>query len=133
MKIETKKASLNKSQNEIFEFLSDFRNFEKLMPKDKIEKWTATSETCSFNISGMADIGMKIEKTVPHSEINIISHGKNPFEFTLNVYIEPEGLDKSIAFFIFRGDINPFLKMMAEKPLTNFFNMLVAKMEEIYG
>ncbi len=133
MKIETKKAHLNKSQQEMFEFLSDFRNFEKLMPKDKIEKWTAQSDTCSFNINGMADIGMKIEKTVPHSEINIVSHGKNPFEFTLNVFIQADGNENSIAFLVFDANVNPFLKMMAEKPLTNFFNMLVEKLEAIYG
>lgn len=31
----------------------------------------------------------------------------------------------------FDADLNPFLKMMAEKPLTNFLNLLVTKFKEI--
>ena len=31
----------------------------------------------------------------------------------------------------FDADLNPFLKMVAEKPLTNFLNLLVDKYAEI--
>ena len=133
MRIETKKVELNKAPGVIFEFLSDFRNFENLMPGDKIEKWTATPDTCSFVINGMANIGMKIQETFPPSEIRIVSFGKNPFDFKLTVYIDPAGSERSIAYLLFEADVNPFLQMMAEKPLSNFFNMLSSKLEEIYG
>jgi carbon monoxide dehydrogenase subunit G len=133
MNIETNKVELKASQEQVFEFLSDFRNFEKLIPKDKVSKWNATEDTCSFNINGMADIGMKIVEKSPFSVINIKSEGKNPFEFTLNGFIEEKGENQCIAFLVFNAEVNPFLKMMVEKPLGNFFNMLADKLKEIYG
>jgi hypothetical protein len=38
--------------------------------------------------------------------------------------------NKSEAYLVFNGDVNSFLKMMVEKPLTNFFNALSAKLEK---
>jgi carbon monoxide dehydrogenase subunit G len=133
MKIESKTVALKESQETIFNFLTDFRNFEKLVPQDRVNNWTATLDTCSFNISGMADIGMKITDTEPHSKILILSHGKNPFDFSLTVNIKKTGEESSEANLIFNANVNPFLAMMVEKPLGNFFNMLADKLKELYG
>jgi carbon monoxide dehydrogenase subunit G len=133
MKIESKTVALKESQETIFNFLTDFRNFEKLVPQDRVNNWTATLDTCSFNISGMADIGMKITDTEPHSKILILSHGKNPFDFSLTVNIKKTGEETSEANLIFNANVNPFLAMMVEKPLGNFFNMLADKLKELYG
>jgi carbon monoxide dehydrogenase subunit G len=133
MKIESKRVELKESQEKIFNFLSDFRNFEQLIPQDRVSKWTATDDTCAFNINGMADIGMKITNLEKPSAIYINSHGKNPFDFTLTVNITEKGPESSSAKLLFNADVNPFLSMMVEKPLTNFFNMLADKLEQIYG
>jgi carbon monoxide dehydrogenase subunit G len=133
MRLESIKVDLKKSREEVFSFLSDFRNFEHLIPKEKVSKWSATEDTCSFNINGMADIGMKIESTNQPSQINIVSHGKNPFEFNLTVFIEEKLNNESASFLVFEAQVNPFLKMMVEKPLGNFFNMLAEKLKIMFG
>lgn len=38
-----------------------------------VTNWSATTTTCSFTISGMAHVALKIESNTPHSKINIIS------------------------------------------------------------
>lgn len=124
-RIESEKTLINKSQAEVFNFLSDFNNFKQLMP-DQVENWSSTSEECSFTIKGMATLGMKIAEKKPDSEIKIIRNGKAPFDFVLNCMIsqgEP-GVNCFLQLF-FDADLNPFLKMMAEKPLKNFLNILV--------
>ena len=132
MKIETEHQLVNAEAEEIFNFLTDFNNFEKLLPEDKIENWNSTSGECSFRIKGMTDIGMKIENTQPHSLINVISYHKVPFNFTLDIHLN--GVENGTnAYCVFNGDVNPFMKMMVEKPLTNFFNMLVSKLVSIYS
>ena len=130
-RLESKKVEVNNSSEDIFNFLSDFNNFEKLVPKDKISDWSSSADECSFNISGMATIGMKIIEKTPPSSIKIISHGKNPFDFTLNVSIASINENRSVVQLVFAAEINPFLKMMVEKPLSNFFNMLVDKLKAI--
>jgi carbon monoxide dehydrogenase subunit G len=129
-KLESDKVEINNSAQNIFDYLSDFRNFEKLMPS-QVTNWQATSEECSFTINGMATIGMKIVEKTPHSKITISSNGKVPFDFKLFVLIEDKGANNCIGQLTFESDMNPMLKMMVEKPLGNFFNMLAQKMKDI--
>lgn len=129
-KLESDKVEINNSAQNIFNYLSDFRNFEKLMPP-QVTNWQSSADECSFTINGMATIGMKIIEKTPNSKITITSNGKVPFEFKLFVFIEEKEADKCIGQLIFESDMNPMLKMMVEKPLGNFFNMLAQKMKEI--
>ena len=129
--IASKKVEVNNSAENVFNFLADFNNFEKLMPKDKISNWTSNSNECSFEINGMSSIGMKIQETSPYTSLRLVSHGKNPFSFTLDVKLEKTEKDFVISQMIFSGDINPFLKLVVEKPLTNFFNQLVENLGQV--
>lgn len=129
--IETKKGISPNAIEKLYEFLVDMNNFEALMPKDKIEKWSSTTEQCEFTIKGMARIGLKrVDQTSPTS-IKIGSFGKVPFDFSLDIELKPVDDNHTETQMIFNGDINAFMKMMVEKPLTNFFNMLVDKAAEL--
>lgn len=129
-RLESDKVAISMSAEAIYNYLCDFRNFEKMMP-EQVSEWTATAEECSFNINGMATIGMKIVEKVPYSKVVINSNGKVPFDFTLLVTINENGADASVGQVIFESKLNPMMKMMVEKPLANFFNMLAQKMADI--
>ncbi len=129
-RIETEHKTSVSSQEQLFTFLTDLNNFEKLMPEGKIEKWSSDTDQCEFTIKGMARIGLKKESTTPNNLIKISSFGKVPFSFTLDIHID-ESAEGSEARMVFEGDINPFMKMMVEKPLRNFFNLLVTKATEL--
>ncbi|MFN8166643.1 MAG: hypothetical protein U0X76_10890 [Bacteroidia bacterium] len=58
-RIESETATINKSAEEVYKFLSNFNNFGKLMP-EQVTNWESTEDECSFTISGMASLGMKI-------------------------------------------------------------------------
>jgi hypothetical protein len=80
----------------------------------------------------MTDIGLKRVAATPNSLIYLDSYGKVPFKFTLNIFLEEKENNTTEAKLKFDGEINPFMKMMVEKPLTNFFNMLSDKLVEKY-
>lgn len=130
MKIESDKSEINKSTAEVFSFLSNFNNFQKLMPP-QVTNWQSTESECTFTISGMATIGMKIVEKVPNSLIKISSNGKVPFYFFLNVVLTENSLAQCTGQLIFESDLNPMMQMMVEKPLRNFFNLLAGKMKEV--
>ena len=132
MKIDSDIVEIENSSANVFAYLSDFNNFKNMMPP-QISDWKSTADNCSFNINGMANIGMKIVNKVPSSLINIKSDGKVPFTFDLDVHITEMGENKCKGQLIFNGDINVMMKMMVEKPLTNFFNILANKMKDIKG
>jgi carbon monoxide dehydrogenase subunit G len=129
-KIESNKVEIENSAENVFNYLSNFNNFQKLMPP-QVSNWTATEDECSFAISGMATIGMKILEKTPNTHIKISSNGKVPFDFILHVNIASLGDNKTSGQLVFEADLNPMIKMMVEKPLKNFFNLLVERMKEI--
>jgi carbon monoxide dehydrogenase subunit G len=127
--IESNEALVNKSAQDVYNFLSDFRNFEKLMP-EQVMNWKADENECSFTIKGMASLGMKIKSKTPHSLIEIESSGKTPFGFVMKCMIADKQKQSGVKL-ILEADMNPMLKMMAERPLTNFLNLLANKLAEI--
>ena len=128
------KVIVDKTPEELFNFLSDFNNFGHLMP-EQISDWKSTRDECSFTIKGMASLGMHIKERTPHSSIVIEDSGKSPFRFLLRCSIVPAESDstanKSMVQLVFDADLNPMLQMMASRPLTNFLNLLVNKLKEI--
>lgn len=130
MKIESDKSEINKPAAEAFAYLSNFNNFQKLMP-EQVTNWKSTEDECFFTISGMASIGMKIVEKTPNTLIKITSHGKVPFAFTLNIHLTEITPAQTSGQLIFDSDINPMMAMMVEKPLKNFFNLLAGKMKYI--
>lgn len=133
-KIESKKSEIRATKEDVFNFLIDFNNYEVLMPSDKVEKWTSDSETCTFAIKGLAKIGMKQVSNTPYSHIEIVSNGKNPFDFKLKVELtDTNNPQTTNAQMVFEADINPFIKMMVSKPLTAFFDSLVTSLEKKYA
>lgn len=128
--IKSKTVTVNSSGEEIKNFFSDLNKLEKLMPQDRIENWESTEETCSFSIKGLATIGMKREDA-DASKVKLVSHGKNPFPFTLSIIMSDNGEGTSDCYVEFEGKMNAMLSMMAKQPLTNFFNMLVDELKAI--
>jgi carbon monoxide dehydrogenase subunit G len=130
-KIESKEVTINEKSSTISQFLGNLNNLQKLMPEDKISDWESDEDSCRFQIKGLAKIGMR-KSSEDSSKVVMESEGKNPFDFTLTINLDEKG-DDTTAKILFDGKMNPFMKAMVEKPLTNFFNMLVDKLAANHG
>lgn len=129
MKIESKKVKVPASEEKVFKYVSDLNNFKKLLPDDRISEWESTSDYCSFKVQGTATIDLKLKEQTPYSHILLESGSKSPFPFTLDIYFnENEGL--TTAYQIMNAKVNPFLKMMVERPLTNLFDYIADRLTE---
>ncbi|MFW5792843.1 MAG: hypothetical protein ACOCWC_01065 [Bacteroidota bacterium] len=128
-KYKSKNSDINASCETVYNFMANFNNFEKLMPS-QVKNWKSDGETCSFTIESLSELSMKINNKVPNKSINIISYGKNPVDYTLDCFFWPVGKDKCEVEIIFNADLNAFIKMVADKPLQNFVNMLADKLGE---
>ena len=129
-RLESNKETIGQTAEQVFHFLTDFNNIGKLMP-EQVEQFIVDGETCKFTIKGMATLGLKYEQKTPNSEVVMVKHEKAPFDLKLICKIEDQGSVSGLQLF-FDADLNPFLKMMAEKPLTNFLNLLVSKYKSMY-
>jgi carbon monoxide dehydrogenase subunit G len=128
-RLESEKVTVNKTAKEIFDFLCDFNNFKRLMPEQVVD-WKSTTDECTFTIKGMATLGMKIVEKTPNTLIRVVKNGSAPFDFTLSCMIEDLQSQCAVQL-AFDADLNPMLKMMASKPLTNFLNLLVHKLKDL--
>ncbi len=134
MKIDGKKVTVNANRKKVFEFLSDFNNFERLMP-EQIVNWKSTSEGCSFTVKGMADLSLKFDEKTPYSQIVLIPEGKSPFKFSLIARLEEDALNeqKTKVGVDVDADLNPMLAMMAKKPLANLVDVMGENLNKVFG
>ena len=127
--IKSQAVTINKSDEEIFNFISDFTNFAKLMPQ-QVQDVKITQESCSFSMQGMPIINLKIYDKIPFSCVKMKADG-GKLPFTLSCFLESVNNTQCIAQFHFEAELNPMMKMMVAKPLGNFLNLLSKKLKEI--
>ena len=129
-RIESSKVIISKSAQHLFDFLSDFNNYKPLMPEN-VANWESTKDDCSFSVSGMASFGMAIVDRISNDKVKISSTPKSPFRFELSFCLENNG-DNTEAHILFEADLNPMIKMMAEKPLANLFEHMVLELKSFH-
>lgn len=116
---------------DLFEFLSDFKNFSSILPMDKVENFEYTSEQCSFNIKGITAMAIKLADKKPVEYILFSSDGLGKFNFNLKVHFMGEAEKPGKCRIDLGGDLNPFILKMAEKPLTQLVNTMSQKLAEL--
>ncbi len=127
--IKSQAVTINKSDEEIFNFISNFTNFANLMPQ-QVQDVKITQDSCSFSMQGMPLIKLKIYEKTPFSSVKMKAEdGKLPF--TLSCSLESVNETQCIVQFHFEAELNPMMKMMVAKPLGNFLNLLSEKLKEI--
>jgi len=125
--IESKSVKVAAEPAKVYTYLSDLRNFKELLPQDKISDWQGEENNCSFKVQGGYKIGLQWESGIECSEIVLRSTAASPFPFKLNISLEADGTGTN-AQQICDADINPFLKMMVEKPLKNLFDYIADRL-----
>jgi len=131
MKIDSTKVSVNASPQQVIDFLKDARNILHLLPQDKITDWKADENECSFKVQGGVTITL-IQNGIEGNEKLFMKSGeKSPFPFTLTIHTTALN-EFTEGYIAFDGEVNMFLKMMVEKPLTNLFNYMSEKMKEYF-
>src|SRR4051812_45939374 len=106
----------------LFEFLSDFKNFSTILPEDKVDNFQYSENECSFNIKGITPMTIKLVEKQPFEFILFSSEGLAKFNFNLKAFFMGDALATGQCKVELSGDLNPFIKSMAEKPLTALVN-----------
>ncbi len=124
MHLESPKITVPKSNQEIFDFLSNVENFGKIMPEN-IDKFEANEDSFIFALKGMPEIKLKLKEIVPGEKIVLGSASeKLPFSLTANI-VEKE-VNSSDVQLLFEGNFNPMMAMMVKSPLQKFINTLIS-------
>ncbi len=131
MELNSNKVIAAATKAEIISYLSNAENIWDLLPQDKVSDFKSTTEQCSFKVQGGITISL-IENGATADELYLKSGEKSPFPFKLTVKLsEAEGGTE--GYIHFDGEVNMFLKMMVEKPLTALFNYMSEKLKVKFG
>ena len=131
-RIESQSTQVNAASSEVFTYLCNMNNIEKLLPAGKYTEWKADNDSCSFKIQNAYTIGMRIKESSPHSSITYESTAGSPFPFTLLVKLTAEGT-QTTGQLICEAQINPFLEMMVKAPLKNLFDYMSGQVPSAMG
>lgn len=123
MKLESQKVTTSKSQQEMFNFLTDVNNFEQLMPESKEKFEVISKDTFHFQLKGMPEIRLKITDTREPEFVRLASTS-DKFPFHLDVHVAEAGASASEVFMEFEGQFNAMMSMMIKSPLKKFINTL---------
>jgi hypothetical protein len=119
------------SLKSLFEFLEDFKNFNSILPHDKVQNFQFSENECSFHIKGITPMTIKLLEKKPYEFILFTSEGLAKFNFKLKVFLIGNAREKGQCKLELMGDLNPFIKTMAEKPLTQLVNTMSIKLSQL--
>jgi hypothetical protein len=121
------RVNVKTSIKNIESFLTDSKNIEHLLPKDKISSFQADDSSCSFKVQGGITISL-VQDGFEGDKIFLRSGEKSPFPFKLTIHLKHIEDELTEGYIEFDGEVNAFLKMMVEKPLMNLFNYMSNKL-----
>ena len=127
MNLESPKVTIHKSQKETFEFLSDVKNFEKLMPENISKFEVLDNDKFLFALKGMPEIVLKKQEAHPNDKI-VLGAGGGKIDFSLTADLIEVNENSTDVQLSFAGEFNAMMAMMIKGPITKFLETLATNM-----
>jgi len=130
MNLESPKVTVQKSAQDLFDLLTDVKNFEKLMP-DNIAKFEVIGEDAFiFGLKGMPEIKLKMKEKVAPNKI-VLGAASDKLPFTLVSNIDSVSDSESAVQLQFEGEFNAMMAMMIKGPISKFIETLATNMTKL--
>ena len=130
MNLESPRVTVENSAQELFDLLSDVKNFEKLMP-DNIAKFEITGEDAFiFGLKGMPEIKLKMKDKVAPNKV-VLGAASDKLPFTLVANIDAVSEQSSAVKLDFEGEFNAMMAMMIKGPISKFIETLANNMTKL--
>lgn len=130
--IESREVRVAVSAVELKAYLTDLRNLGPLLPEDKVKGFAGSEDEVSFKIQGGIEIRLTRTADAFDGDVLRLQGGGAPFGFHLDLHVAEEG-DGARARVRCEADLNPFLRMMAQKPLEALFQHIAGAVERHFG
>ena len=130
MNLESPRVTVGKSAQELFDLLSDVRNFEKLMPENIAKFEVLDNDSFVFGLSGMPEIKLKMKEKVAATKL-VLGAASDKLPFTLEADINPLSENSSNVQLLFEGEFNAMMAMMIKGPIGKFIETLAVNMPKL--
>ena len=130
MNLESPKVAVSKSAQELFDLLTDVRNFEKLMPENIAKFEVIGDDAFIFGLKGMPEIKLKMKEKVAPNKV-VLGAASDKLPFTLTASIDAVSDNNSDVKLDFIGEFNPMMAMMIKGPIGKFIETLATNMTKL--
>lgn len=130
MNLESPRVTVGKSAQELFDLLSDVRNFEKLMPENIAKFQVLDDDSFVFGLNGMPEIKLKMKEKVAPNKL-VLGAASDKLPFTLEADINPLSEKSSNVQLLFEGEFNAMMAMMIKGPIGKFIETLAVNMPKL--
>ena len=126
---ESRPGNLSCNPHEAFNFITDLRNFGRFIQEGTITNWKAEKDSCSFTVSMLGTVIVRIIEK--EADKKVVFEGdalsRNDFKIDVVLSASPEGLaDIRLQL---KAILNPMMRMMADKPIKQFMEILMNEIE----
>ncbi|MFB5946873.1 SRPBCC family protein [Albibacterium profundi] len=124
------KIKIDKPVEQVYLFLEDCNNHEKLQPEN-IYNWTSTRDEAHFTIQNMAKLSLVVKERIANQSIEFVPSGNAPFDLFLKWMLSRDTDGSSNVILELSADLNMMMKMMASGPLQKLVDYQTAKLAEV--
>jgi len=130
VKIESKIGKSSHSDQQIYGFITDFNNFQTLLPEGKVSGWESSGDRCSFQVDPLGRTGLQIIEKSPYSVVKIASIPEfSRYQFSIWIQLKQVAENDTRIKITVEPHVNKMLLPMLKAPLKLFVNGLIDKME----
>lgn len=130
MNLTSKTVTLDKSAQEVCDFLSDVKNFEQLMPENTAKFELIGDNAFVFALKGMPEIALELKEINAPNQV-VLGAKSDKLPFTLTANIEELEAKKSATTLDFAGEFNAMMAMMIKGPIKSFLEALTDQLQTI--
>ena len=126
----SRSGKVSGTAEEVFNFVTDIRNFERFVPKGAINNWNAEKDSCSFSVSMIGTVTVRLTEKEKYTKVVFDGDALKKNDFLLTLKISDNVKNNADVMVLLSADLNPVMKMMAAKPIEQFLEMLIGELEK---
>jgi len=132
-KFESRVGKLTCNSEEVYDFVTDLRNFERFLPHDVVTDWHAEKNSCNFSVHPLGNVNLRLTEKEPSRKVIFSGEALQTNSFSLFLQISGTDSKPAEVRITLNAELNPILKIMAAKPVTIFLEALITEMERFRG
>lgn len=130
MKLTSKRVLVQKSAEELCDYLSQVENFKSIMPENTTKFELLDEKSFVFALKGMPEIALELREVEKPTKV-VLGAKSDKIPFTLTGDIQKVSENESSIELLFDGKINAMMAMMVKSPLSKFLDTLSSNLQEL--
>lgn len=130
---ESRTGRVSSTSEDVYNFVTNLRNFEQFIPAGSANNFIADKESCSFDVPMVGTVNLQIAQKQEFNKVVYNGDALKKNDFSLVLVITGDSNVNAEVKVSLNADLDPMMKMVAAKPIRQFLETLVNEMENFRG